>query len=757
MNRRAFLSLVIFLTAGILADAGSIKASERLNQTLDGIFNRREYDKKDFGPVRWIEGGAAYTTLEPSSAYPNSDARDIVRYETESGKRTISVSASQLVSPSGAKPIPVEDYAWSQDLRRVLIYTNSKRVWRQNTRGDYWVLDLRDHKLRKLGGDAPASTLMFAQFSPDGRSVAYVRANNLYLEDLASGAIRPLTHDGSATVINGTADWVNEEEFDIRNGFRWSPDGHAIAYWQFDTSGVGIFTLIDDTDEEYPALKQFAYPQVGTANSAVRVGVVDIATGTTTWIKTPGDPREHYIARMDWADNSSEVILEYLNRLQNDNLVLVADVRTGQVRTLLEDTDSAWIDAVDSFEWADKGQCLVWLSERDGWRHAYKAERGGGRLQLLTPGAIDVIESVTVDDQNGWLYYLASPDNATEKYLYRARLNGSGVIERVTPQEEHGTHGYDLSPDGRWAFHTWSNFDQPPRTELVRLPEHQAVRTLEDNAALAEKTRALTSSPTEFLRVTLGDGVQLDGWMIKPPGFDPTEKYPVLVYVYGEPADTTVNNEWGGMRALFHRAIAQEGYLVVSFDNEGTPAPKGRAWRKSIYGAIGVLSSKEQAEAIRAFAQEHPYVDTARMAVWGWSGGASNTLNLMFRSPGLFVAGMAVAPMADQRDYDTIYQERYMGLPQDNPKGYHDGSPINFAEGLGGKLLIVHGSGDDNCHYKVTELLLNRLIALGKPFDFMDYPNRTHAIREGDGTSFHVYSLLARYLEEHVLAGGKSQ
>jgi dipeptidyl-peptidase-4 len=242
--------------------------------------------------------------------------------------------------------------------------------------------------------------------------------------------------------------------------------------------------------------------------------------------------------------------------------------------------------------------------------------------------------------------------------------------------------------------------------------------------------------------------------MIKPPDFDPARKYPVLVYVYGEPAATTVNDAWDGSRGLFHRAIAHDGYIILSFDNQGTPAPKGRAWRKIVYGDIGVLSSSQQAEAIRAFAAEHSYVDISRMAIWGWSGGGSNTLNVMFRSPGLFAAGMSVAPMADQRYYDTIYQERYMGLPKDNPQGYHDGSPINSAAGLQGKLLIVHGSGDDNCHFKVTELLVNRLIALGKTFDFMDYPNRTHAISEGEGTSLHLHRLLARYLEEHVAAGG---
>ncbi|MGD0941668.1 MAG: S9 family peptidase [Terracidiphilus sp.] len=757
MTRRWSLLGVLVVTVAILVACVPAVASQQLAQTLDAIFNRHAFDEKDFGPAHWIDGGNAYTTVEPSPTYPESQASDIVRYETESGKRTVLVSASHLISALGAKPLAIEDYAWSEDNQRLLIYTNSQKVWRQNTRGDYWVLDLASGKFRKLGGDAPASSLMFAQFSPDGRTVAYVRANNIYAEDVAKGGIRALTTDGSPTLINGTSDWVNEEELDIRNGFRWSPDGESIAYWQFDTTGVGLFTLINDTRDEYPTLKQFPYPQVGTANSAVRAGVVSVDGGPTRWMNVPGDAREHYIARMAWAGNSNELVLECLNRLQNENQVLVANARTGTVHTLFEDTDAAWVDAVDSFQWADEGRSLLWLSERDGWRHAYKVSRSGGQVQRLTSAGADVIEEVAVDDKNNRFYYLASPANATEKYLYRVRLDGGGPPERVTSLDERGTHSYNISPDGHWAFHTWSTFDHPPITDLVRLPDHSMVRVLESNDELARRVKELVASPTEFFHVKVDGGVELDGWMIKPPNFDPRKKYPVLVYVYGEPADTTVNDAWGNTRALFHRAIANDGYIVVSFDNQGTPAPKGRAWRKIVYGNIGLLSSAQQAAAIREFSRERPYVDFSRMAMWGWSGGASNTLNLMFRSPDLFAVGMAVAPMADQRYYDTIYQERYMGLPKNNPKGYHDGSPINFAEGLQGKLLIVHGSGDDNCHYKVTELLVNRFVELGKSFDFMDYPNRTHAIREGTGTSFHVYSLLARYLEEHVPAGGVPQ
>jgi len=748
------IPLMLLISIGV---SGHAQTSPGLAGRLDRIFNKHEFRVKSFGPARWLDGGTGYTTLEPAAGYPGSEAKDIVRYDTATGARTVLVSASRLVPAADTAPIRIDDYAWSKDNSHILVFTNSQKVWRQNTRGDYWVLDLASGKLQKLGGEAPAASLMFAQFSPDGHSVAYVHANNLYVQDLGSGAIRPLTSDGSAELINGTSDWVNEEELDIRSGFRWSPDGLSVAYWQFNTSGVGVYTLINDSAEEYPVLKQYPYPQVGTVNSAVRVGVVSVDGGSTHWMAVPGDPREHYIAQMDWAGNSNELALEVLNRLQNRSVLLLADAHTGSARTLLEDEDPAWVDVASSIQWADAEKSVLWLSERDGWRHIYSASRTGGPLQLLTSGPFDVIDDIAVDEQGGWCYFIASPTNATQRYLYRARLDGRGSRERITPGDEPGTHTYDISPDGQWAFHTYSTADQPPVTDLVSLPSHHRIRILEGNDALTAQVKELIPSPTQFFQVTLDGGVTLDGWMMTPPHFDPAKKYPVLVYVYGEPAGVTVTDRWGGDTTLFHRAIAGDGYIILSFDNQGTPAPKGRAWRKIVFGSLGPLSSAQQSEAIRRFAEAHPYVDRSRMAIWGWSGGGSNTLNLMFRYPGLFAAGMAVAPMADQQHYDTIYQERYMGLPKDNPKGYYDGSPINYAQGLKGNLLIVHGSGDDNCHFQVTELLVNRLIALGKSFDFMDYPNRTHALSEGPGSSFHLRNLLARYLEEHLPPNGSSR
>lgn len=737
----------------------------KINDTLRRIFASDEFAGKRFGPARWLKDGEAYVTVEPSASA--KDASDIVRYETATGKREVMVSASQLI-PAGAKtPLKIEDYALSGDRNRLLIFTNSTRVWRRATEGDFWVLDRRTGALKKLGGMAPPSSLQFAKLSPDGSRAAFVHDHNIFSEDLRTGKIALLTRDGSDTVINGTSDWAYEEEFDIRDAFRWSPDGRRIAYWQFDDNGVHDYALVYDSGGPhhvvtgipypqfgvYPSIQNYGYPEAGTTNPSARVGVVSVDGGATQWTTVPGDPRGNYIARMEWAGNSGEIVMEHLNRLQNTNDVLLANAATGAVRQLYHDQDAAWLDVVNDLRWVHGGKDLLWESDRDNWRHVYLISRESGEARVVTHGDFDVVSVAGVDGSEQWLYYIASPGDATARYLYRTRLDGTGSPERVSPPGESAIHSYEMAPGCAWAFHTVMTFDQPPATDLVRLPDHSSVRVLEANSELRAKVRPFIPSPAEFFQLDIGGGVSVDAWMIKPAGFDPAKKYPLLVYIYGEPAGQTTQRAWSGAGVLFHRALANEGYLIASFDNRGTPAPKGRAWRKAVYGSVGVLSSQDQAAALRALERTRPYVDSSRVAVWGWSGGGTNTLNLMFRSPDLYKVGMAVAPVPDQRLYDSIYQERYMGLPQQNVEGYRSGSAINFAEGLRGNLLIVHGSGDDNVHFQGTELLVNRLIELGKQFDFMVYPGRTHSISEGPGTTLHIHSLLARYLEEHLPAG----
>ncbi len=742
-----------FLVISLAVTPAFAQQSDPSLLTLERLFSSEEFTAEPFGQARWIEGGAGYTKLEKSAAADSK--RDIIRYETESGKRAVLVGAERLVPAGQTAQLEIENYAWSADGKRLLIFTNSQRVWRQNTRGDFWVLDLSSGKLSKLGGDAKPSTLMFAKFSPDGTRVGYVRENNLYVENLADNKITPLTSDGSRTNINGTFDWVYEEELDLRDGWRWSPDGKSIAYWQLDAEGVRDFYLINDTDELYSKIIPIQYPKAGGTNSAGRVGVLSSAGGPTRWLEVPGDPRNNYIARMNWAASSSELVLQQLNRLQNTNRVFIGDARSGQVKNIFTDRDDAWVDIQgDDIEWIESGKRFVWVSEQDGWRHVYLVSRDGGSQKLITNGAFDVISVEGVDEAGGWLYYSASPENATQRYLYRTRLDGQGKGERLTPISQAGTHTYDIAPGAGWTFHTHSTFTAPPRVELVRLPKHSVARVLVENAPLREKLSKLKRAPVEFFRVDVADGVQLDGWMIKPPNFDSSKKYPILFHVYGEPASQTVVDRWGGPRSLWHQKLAQQGYLVASVDNRGTPAPRGRAWRKSIYRQIGSLSSQDQSAAARAIGR-WPYVDATRVAIWGWSGGGEGSLSAIFRYPDVYGTAMAVAPVTDMRFYDTIYQERYMGLPQENAEDYKLCSPITYAHQLKGNLLVVHGTGDDNVHYQNTEALINALVEANKPFTMMAYPNRSHAISEGKNTTRHVYELLTRYLREHVPPGPK--
>ena len=742
------LALLAVVLAGGATQAQQAGPLSPLDAQIDRIFQAREYEVPRFGPARWLPEGTAYSTVERSA--DRAGVSDIVRYDAGTGARTILVDGSRLVPKDRPAAIPIDDYAWSRDGRRLLVYTNTRKVWRQNTRGDYWVLDLVSGALRRLGGDAPESSLMFAKFSPDGSRAAYVRDANIYVERIDDGHITQLTTDGSTTTINGTSDWVYEEELNVRDGFRWSPDGTQIAFWQFDTTGVGIFSLVNDTDAQYPVVTRIPYPKAGTTNSAVRIGVVTAdADRAVRWMNTPGDRRDTYLARLEWLD-ARTVAIQQLNRRQNRNDLLLADASTGAVRRAFRDESKTWVDVMEEVRWIDGGRAFLWLSERDGWQHAFRVSRDGGDATLVTRFDADVIELAGVDEAAGWLYFLASPGHAAERYLYRSKLDGTGAPQRVTPAGAAGTHGYEMAPGGRLAFHTYSRFDRPPATEVVDLPNHKTLRALTDTTALVATLAPILQPPVEFFSVDIGDGVVLDGWMLKPSHFDAARRYPVIVHVYGEPAGVTVTDGWGGGRMLFHRALAEAGYIVLSVDNRGTPAPKGAAWRKVIYGTVGDLSSKEQAAAVRALTARYAFLDGQRVGIWGWSGGGSNTLNAMFRFPETFRVGVSVAPVPDQRLYDTIYQERYMGLPQDNADGYRLGSPINFAEGLKGKLLIVHGSGDDNVHYQGTERLVNRLVELGKPFEMMAYPNRTHAIAEGPGTTAHIYHLIARYFLEHL-------
>jgi dipeptidyl-peptidase-4 len=758
MKRRIqIIPIFLFLILPVFA-----QQSDPSLLTVDSLFT---YRTRFLGPVQWQNDGSGYLALEPSPT--KKTFVDIVRYDVSTGDRTVKVSTEKLTPPGTKEPLAVEEFAMTADEQKLLIFTNSARVWRSNTRGDYWVLDLKASTLKKLGGpDAKPSSLMFAKFSPDGQRVGYVRENNVYVENLSGDSkITKLTTDGSRYIVNGTFDWVYEEELFCRDGFRWSPDSKQIAYWQLNSEGVKEMQLINDTEALYPVVTSFPYPKAGETNSAARVGVVDANGGPTRWIEIPGDPRNNYLPRMEWAANSNELVIQQLNRRQDTNIVMLAEAGTGKVRPVLTEKDEAWVDiawgdidwdksgiARGDVEWIDGGKRFLWSSERDGWRHLYSVSRDGRDVTLITRGNFDVISVERVDSQNGWIYYLASPENATQRYLYRKRIDGSGEAERVTPDTVPGVHSYNISPRGDFAIHFYSSFNRVPVTEVVRLPQHAIQRTLIDNKQVQDRLAQLKQTPSEFFKVDIGEGVRLDGWMMKPHDFDPQKRYPVLFYVYGEPWGQTVMDSWGGRNRMWHQMLAQQGYVVMSVDNRGTPAPRGRAWRKIIYRKMGIVNSGDQAAAARAIAK-WPFVDPARIGIWGWSGGGSSTLNAMFRYGDVYATGVAVAPVPDLHYYDTIYQERYCGLPKDHPEEWKQSSPITFAAQLKGNLFVIHGTGDDNVHYQGTEALINALVAGNKQFSMFAYPNRSHSISEGPGTQRHLLGMMTRYLNDKMPPG----
>jgi len=744
----AFRALLAATFAIVGRQAGAQQADSSL-LTLTRVYGSAEFASEPFGPSRWLGDGSAYTTLEPGAG---GAGEDIVRYDVETGRREVLVTARELTPPGATEPLDVEDYAWSPDLRKLLVFTNTRPVWRLNTRGDYWVLDRTAGSLRQLGGrDAKPSTLMFAKFSPDGGRVGYVRENNLYVEQLDSGTITPLTTDGSRTLINGTFDWVYEEELMnyYADGWRWSPDGRTIAYWQLDANRVKNFDLINNTDSLYSRVIPVQYPKVGQENSAARIGIVPVAGGPTRWVEIEGDPRDHYIPRMDWAAGSSEVVLQRLNRLQNTDEVMLGDAATGKVRTILTERDSTWVDVVDDVTWLQSGKEFTWISERDGWKHVYAVSRDGKSVRLVTRGPFDVLEVKGVDDKGGWLYYIASPDNPTQKYLFRTRLDGKGTPQRLSPTGEPGTHVYDRSPNYKYAIENYSSLGTPPVIRLVRLPGNQVIRTLVDNARLRARVAGLRRPTVEWMTLPAADGSKMPGVLLKPFDFDSTRKYPLLFFVYGGPGNAEVEDQWGGYY-LWHSMLTQKGYLVAVVDNRGTPAPLGRAWRKAIYGQLGVLETQDQAAAATAL-RARPYVDPNRVGIWGWSYGGFMTLNVLFQHPELYRMGVAVSPVTHWALYDNVYTERFNGLITTNRGGYDRGSPISYVDGLKGDLLLIHGSGDDNVHFQNSELLINALVAADKPFQMMEYPNRTHCVCQGKNTTLHLFSLITRFLDEHLL------
>ncbi|MBE15121.1 MAG: S9 family peptidase [Cytophagaceae bacterium] len=738
--------LSVLFTNGIQGQ-GEARSDKLLSieRLYSGEF-KQQYERA----IRWIENGDAYVIIEPSTTI--DDADELVYYNAKTQARRVWVAAKDLQTPNGQ--LPIESFTVSPDGSRVILFTNSSRVWRSNTKGDYYVYDLDTKKLNQLGASLRPSSLMFAKFATDNAYVYYVHDFNIYKEHAITQEQTQLTFDGSRDIINGTFDWVYEEEFGLRDGFSVNPKGSKLAFWQLNATGTGVFYMINNTDSIYSKPIPLQYPKVGESPSGVRVGVIDLTTNHTHWVPLEGDPKAHYIPGMQWV-NDDLLLIQQMNRLQNTLWIWSYVPSTKTLKKIYTEKEDTWVDIgypdVSANGWGDNDLMLVddrsaflRMRETDTWRHVYKIDIRTGEQTLLTPFDYDIASLRSTTDKE--LYYIASPDNSTQRYLYKTDLKGKGKSKRVTPQEYQGLNTYNMAPNGKYALHIHQSHKAARSVRFINLPQHKTLKTIAANTKYTTQLSQLEQPEVIFTQVTTKDDLDIDVRMIRPPHFDPSKTYPVLFHVYGEPwGQVALDNQIG----LWNTMMAQKGYVIIDMDNRGTPCLKGSAWRKSIYRKIGVLNTSDQAKAATEILKL-PYLDANRTAVWGWSGGGSMTLNLMFQYPDIYKTGVAVAAVSDQLIYDNIYQERYMGLPQNNKADFIAGSPKTYAKNLEGNLLIIHGTADDNVHYQSAEIIINELIKADKQFDMMAYPNRSHGIYEGRNTRKHLYTLITNYILEHT-------
>ncbi|MEL7118021.1 MAG: DPP IV N-terminal domain-containing protein [Bacteroidota bacterium] len=741
MKKGLVLALCVFVIFSLSAQDQSIL-------TLDRIYNSNEFSQQYLPAFQWIEGGDAYVLTE----YDEDGKQQLVKYDIETKEKSLLVSADQLMKDQNL--VFIESFTLSADQSKLLIFTNSSRVWRANTKGDFWIYDLKKSTLKQVGQSFPASSLMFAKFSNDNSKVAFVHGFNLYVENLETGKIDQLTKDGGEGIINGTFDWAYEEEFGKRDGFNWSPDAKNIAFWKLDASKIGTFYMINNTDSIYSKPIPLQYPKVGQDPSSCQVGIVDMSTQNIKMIPLEGSIVQNYIPGMQWV-NEELLLIQQLNRHQNKLIVWSYNVKTEELKKVYTEIEKTWVAIqypdLTASGWGDNdlilvdgGKAFLRMTEGDGWRHIYKVNIQSGEKTLMTPGSYDVASYAAVTSD--YIYFHASPENSTQRYLYKVNAKGGGKAERVSPKSLSGINTYNCAPNGKYAVHSQVTAMSARTINLVSLPQHKTLEVLVDNKDFITKISNLDLPEVEFFKVTTETGIEIDGRMVKPINFDPNKKYPVLFHVYGEPWGQVATDNWIGLWNIY---LAQRGYVVIDMDNRGTPCLKGSGWRQSIYRKIGVVNTEDQALAAKEVLKMD-FIDSTRTAVWGWSGGGTMTLNLMFKYPDLYKAGMSVAPVSNQLVYNTIYQERYMGLPQENMEDFVVGSPITYAKNLKGELLLVHGTNDDTVHYQSMELLVNELIKHNKQFQMMSYPNRSHGIYEGQNTRRHLYTLLTNYLMSKV-------
>jgi len=707
--------------------------TEKKQLNLDDIFNSGKFAGKGLNGVHWLNDGTRYSYYEKDTA---AKATNILMYNVGGKSSTLVLSTASLKINRDDPPFRFTTYQWSPDEKQILFISappDREYLSRLTPAGNIFLYDLSAKSFRRLTN---ASDPQYnVKFSPDGKSIGFVRNNNIFVIDAASGNERQLTTDGTEHIINGKFDWVYEEEFEISDGWQWSPDSKHIAFWRLDENRVPEYTLTE-WDSLHLTLIPMRYPKAGEPNSIVKIGVVDLQSSSTKWMDI-GANDDIYIPRIQWTLDPAILSIERLNRGQNVLELLYADIVTGSTHTVLTESEEKWIDVTNDLTFLKDGN-FIWPSERDGYRHLYLYRNDGTLLNQITKGEWDVDAFCGVDEQAGTLYYSSTEVSPLERQIYKIQLDGKKK-KRLT--ETAGTHSGNFSPTRKCFLDTYSNISTPPKIALVN-NEGAILSVIEENDIAALKN--VHVGKTTFLSFATTDGVLLNGSIMKPADFDSTKKYPVLVYTYGGPGSQVVRNAWERTSdVLWYSYLGEHGYLIFMVDNRGTGA-RGKAFKTMGYRNLGKWEVNDQVEGAK-YLSSLPYVDRERIGIWGWSYGGYLTSMVILNGADYFKTAIAVAPVTSWRYYDNIYTERYMGTPQNNPGGYVESSPITHASKLKGRFLLIHGTSDDNVHFQNTANFVSALEKANKQFSMRVYPDKNHGIY-GGVTRFNLYTLMTNFI-----------
>lgn len=699
--------------------------------TLEDIWQNYLFTPKSISEFSFLNDGKSYSQLQDNK---------IQQYDLVSGKLVNTLCDGAALKGTAGFKGEIESYSLSSDESKILIESETESIYRHSTRAFFYVYDRKSKSLTAVFEDAKQR---LATLNPQADKVAFVMDNNLYIKNLSGGELTKVTSDGKENaVINGATDWVYEEEFSFDRGFQWSPDGKHLAFYRFDESQVPQFTLTNYRGELYPEYVTYKYPKVGEKNAIVTIHVYDVAKAKTTEVSF-NQEEDYYVPRIKWTQNPNQLCVFKMNRHQNQLDLLLADASTGDTRLLLQETNKYYIEIDDNLTFLADGKHFIRTSEMDGWNHLYLYDMNGKLVTQLTKGQSEVTEFYGVDEKNQLAYYQADERSPIAREVYAVSLDGK---RKQKLGADPGWNSALFSTTFDYYILTQSTANAPA-TYTVFDKAGKKVRVIEDNAALKGLQKEYKVSEVEFFSFTTKDKVDLNGWMIKPAGFKDILKYPVLMFVYGGPGNQQVTDHWLGANYWWFQMLAQQGYVVACVDNRGTGG-RGEAFKKVTYLQLGKYETADQIEAAR-YLGGLKYCDPERIGIFGWSYGGYMSSLCLFKGNDVFKAGIAVAPVTNWKWYDSIYTERYMRTAEENPEGYHDNSPINFANQLKGNYLLVHGMGDDNVHFQHTAEMANALIAANKQFDTYFYPNRNHGIY-GGATRLHLYTKMTGFLNDHL-------